>query len=158
MNVSRRDLALLLPALAAVNASGQQPNSKKGKSGPPMVLQSKGYEFTEMKPKGDGPRPAVTVFDGITTRGQLLSIHLSLLGPGLAPHPPHQHANEELVIILEGTLELELGGHSNEFGHGQLTRLGPGSLAYLASMDHHGWHNVGTTLAKYYVLAIGDHT
>jgi quercetin dioxygenase-like cupin family protein len=33
--------------------------------------------------------------------------------------------------------------------------LGPGSAAYVASNEVHGWRNVGTTRAQYFVLAIG---
>ena len=41
MNVSRRDLAVLLPALAAASARAQQQGAKKGPTGPPPVLPSK---------------------------------------------------------------------------------------------------------------------
>jgi quercetin dioxygenase-like cupin family protein len=157
VNYSRRDLALLLPVLAAAGASGQQPNSKKGPSGPPEVLRSKAYDYKDMHVTGTGPRPAANIFSGITTRGQELSIHLSNLAPGLSPHPPHQHLNEELLVILDGTIDVELEGKVGEFGHGQVTRLGPGSVAFMASNIPHGWKNVGATTAKYYVLAIADH-
>jgi quercetin dioxygenase-like cupin family protein len=38
---------------------------------------------------------------------------------------------------------------------GRTTSLGPGSAAYVASNEVHGWRNVGTTRAQYFVLAIG---
>jgi len=163
VNYSRRDLAILMPALAASAAATQQTKTdqkgaKQAPSGAPLVLQSKAYDYTNMKPEGTGVRPAVTVFTGITTRGQQLNIHLSELGPGLAPHPPHKHANEEIVFIVEGTLEVELDGREGEFGHGQATRLGPGSIAYMASMATHGWHSVGEARAKYFVMAVADHS
>lgn len=94
----------------------------------------------------------------ITTRGQQLSIHLSELGPGAAPHAPHVHSNEELVLIVEGTLKFDLNGKEGEFGHGKEMTCGPGSIALMASMVPHAWHNVGTTRARYYVLAVADHT
>jgi quercetin dioxygenase-like cupin family protein len=162
VNYSRRDLAILLPALAAASAEAQDTKAKNGAkkepAAPPQVLKTQAWEYKDMKPEGTGVRPAVTVFSGITTRGQQLNIHLSELGPGAAPHPPHVHANEELVFIVEGTLEFDLDGKEGEFGHGQLKRVGPGSIALMASMVPHAWHNVGTTRARYYVLAVADHS
>jgi mannose-6-phosphate isomerase-like protein (cupin superfamily) len=56
--------------------------------------------------------------------------------------------HEELLFIREGELEVTING--------QGTRLGPGSCAYLASNDLHGYRNVGTVPAKYFVLALGS--
>jgi quercetin dioxygenase-like cupin family protein len=39
---------------------------------------------------------------------------------------------------------------------GRTERLGPGSAVYIASNDEHGWKNVGSTQAKYFVLALGE--
>jgi quercetin dioxygenase-like cupin family protein len=38
---------------------------------------------------------------------------------------------------------------------GRSATLGPGSVAFVASNEQHGWHNVGTTRALYYVFALG---
>ena len=83
-----------------------------------------------------------------THTGFLLDLHESELAAGDAPHAPHRHVHEELLLIREGLLEITITGKS--------TRLGPGSAAYLASNQEHGWRNVGTTTARYFVLALGD--
>ncbi len=70
------------------------------------------------------------------------------LAPGEAPHPPHHHVHEEMVLIQEGSLEVTITGRS--------AKLGPGSAAYVASNEEHGWRNVGTTRARYFVLALGQ--
>ena len=75
-------------------------------------------------------------------------MHESELPAGEAPHPPHSHVHEEMLLIREGLLEVTIGGKT--------TRLGPGSAAYLASNQEHGWRNVGTETARYFVLALGD--
>ena len=69
------------------------------------------------------------------------------LAPGEMPHAPHHHAHEEMIIIREGTLAVTILGKTAE--------LGPGSVAYVASGEEHGWRNVGNTRARYMVMALG---
>ena len=70
------------------------------------------------------------------------------LAAGQAPHAPHRHAHEELILIREGALELTM--------EGQKTALGPGSGVYVASDEEHGFRNSGAVPAKYFVLALGQ--
>ena len=84
MNFSRRDLAVLLPGLALAEeqkAAGQQSSEE---------LHSAGYEFTSLpeRTSKNGKIKSRAVFRGITTRGQQLTMHISELAPGEAPHPP----------------------------------------------------------------------
>jgi quercetin dioxygenase-like cupin family protein len=73
-----------------------------------------------------------------------LEMHLTRLGPGQIPHPPHSHAEEEVVIIKEGTLEVMQSG--------KLTRAPAGSVIFQASNQLHGVRNVGEGPASYYVI------
>jgi quercetin dioxygenase-like cupin family protein len=52
-----------------------------------------------------------------------------------------------MIFIREGTLEVTIVG--------KIQKLGPGSVAYVASNEEHGWKNVGDTPAHYFVLALG---
>jgi quercetin dioxygenase-like cupin family protein len=54
-----------------------------------------------------------------------MECHVTTLNPGQAPHPPHQHAQEELFIVKEGTAEALVNG--------EWKRLGPGSVVFQAS-------------------------
>jgi mannose-6-phosphate isomerase-like protein (cupin superfamily) len=63
------------------------------------------------------------------------------------PHPAHHHAHEEVFLVREGTLEVTITGRAS--------RLGPGSLAYVASNEEHGIRNPETTHAQYFVIALG---
>src|SRR5262245_45436065 len=85
---------------------------------------------------------------GLTHSGYRIDLHETALAVGQMPHAPHQHAHEELLLIREGTVEVTVGGKTS--------RLGPGSSVYIASNELHGWKNVGTTPAKYFVMALGD--
>ena len=137
MDYSRRDFGILLPALAVASvATAQTP-----------ALQSKTYAFDDLLIRTNGLNKTRAVLDGTTHGGYPVEMHITELAPGLAPHPPHHHAHEEMIMIREGTLEVTISGTSK--------KLGPGSVAYVASNEEHGWRNVGTTRAQYFVLALG---
>jgi quercetin dioxygenase-like cupin family protein len=87
------------------------------------------------------------VLEGATHAGVPIELHITELAPGEAPHPPHHHVHEEMILILEGTVEVAiLDRHAT---------LGPGSSAFVASNEQHGWRNVGNGAARYFVLALG---
>jgi quercetin dioxygenase-like cupin family protein len=136
MEYSRRDLSLLLPILAAAKAGAQN-----------VPLPSKTYSFDQIPVNATGANQLRPVLDGQTHAGVRIELHETELPPGGAPHPPHHHVHEEMILIREGTMEVTIAGRS--------AKLGPGSVAYVASNEEHGWHNAGATRAHYFVLAIG---
>ena len=140
MNVSRRDLALLFPALAVSGAQAQS-------GGEPAKLPSKAFAFEDLPVKTNGANKSRAIQNGLTHSGYAIEVHETDLAPGQAPHAPHHHVHEEMVIVVEGTIEFTVNGKS--------TRLGPGSVAYAASNDEHGQRNVGDTTARYVVVALG---
>ena len=73
-----------------------------------------------------------------------LEIHVTALPAGKTTHAPHTHANEEMIVIREGTLDA--------FQNGKVTRVGPGSLLFMGSNEPHNVTNVGTTTAVYHVI------
>jgi quercetin dioxygenase-like cupin family protein len=134
---SRRDLSLLLPALAAANAAAQKP-----------ALPSKTYAFADLPVRVNGANRSRAILNGATHSAFPIELHMTELPPGGAPHPPHHHTHEEMIMIHEGTVEVTISARS--------ANLGPGSVAYVASGEEHGWRNVGTTPALYFVLALGQ--
>jgi quercetin dioxygenase-like cupin family protein len=73
-----------------------------------------------------------------------LELHVTTLQAGTTSHAPHKHANEELVIIKEGTVEVLVDG--------QMKRVGPGSVVFNASNQMHSLRNVGDGPATYHVI------
>jgi uncharacterized cupin superfamily protein len=73
-----------------------------------------------------------------------LEIHASTLNPGESAHPPHQHPEEELTVVKEGTVEVLVNG--------ALKRVGPGSIIFQSANDMHSIKNVGTTPAIYHAI------
>jgi quercetin dioxygenase-like cupin family protein len=137
MAYSRREICLLLPALA----------SSAGRAAENASLQAKAYRFEDLPVRRNGENSSRSIFEGETRSGFALELHESDLAPGEMPHPPHHHLHEEMFLIREGTVEVTLAGRA--------TRLGPGSAAFVASDVEHGIKNVGTTHAQYFVLGMG---
>jgi XRE family transcriptional regulator, regulator of sulfur utilization len=73
-----------------------------------------------------------------------LELHVTTLNPGLSSHAPHQHVNEELVIIREGTVEV--------LSNDKWVKVGPGSVVFNASSSPHALRNVGSIPAVYHVI------
>jgi Uncharacterized conserved protein, contains double-stranded beta-helix domain len=141
MKISRRDLSLLLPAALAAGV----PQTAGAQS---KALPSKMLKYEDLPVKNNGQNRGLALFKGETHSGYQIEMHETELAPGLAPHPPHHHVHEEAILVREGTVEVTIMGKS--------TRLGPGSVAYVASGEEHGWKNVGTVPAKYFIVTLGD--
>lgn len=139
MNYSRRDLALLLPVLAAADAQAQQDG---------QVLPARVYKYEELPVKVNKTGKGRAVLNGDTHSGFPIEMHLTELNPGQAPHAPHRHVHEEMFMLREGTVDMTISGKT--------TRLTPGSVAYIASNELHGLINSGTEAAHYFVIALGN--
>jgi len=136
MEFSRRDLSFLIGALTAAKAGGQS-----------RALASQTHRYEELPVKVNGPNKGRAILEGETHTGEAVELHETELAPGQAPHPPHHHEHEEMLLLREGAMEVTIAGRT--------AKLDPGSVAYVASNEEHGWRNVGTTRARYWVLALG---
>jgi quercetin dioxygenase-like cupin family protein len=136
MKLSRRDLAVLLPALATAQTPAPKP-----------MLTSKAYRFEDLPEKVNGQNRSRDVFNGKNHTGFPLDIHITNLGPGQAPHAPHHHVHEEVVMLQTGLLDVTI--------EGTVTRVAAGSVVYVNSNEEHGWKNPGPEHAQYFVMAIG---
>ena len=67
---------------------------------------------------------------------------MAVLEPGATPHPPHQHPEEEFLIVASGTGEI--------YCDGQTTNVGPGDIMYSAGNVSHGITNTGETPMTFY--------
>ncbi len=137
MSHSRRDLNVFIVAAAAAAAAKAQK----------AALPSKMLKYEDFPVRTNGANFSRAMIRGTTHSGFSFDMHETDLPAGGAPHPPHHHEHEEMVMIREGTLEVTISGKKST--------LGAGSVIYAASNEEHGWRNVGTTRAKYFVMAFG---
>jgi quercetin dioxygenase-like cupin family protein len=138
VSISRRDLGLLLPALAAARATAQQPTVE--------TMASKAYPSGRIPYKGDDKKKGRQFFLAATHAGFKIECHETVLGAGLETHPPHKHEHEEIMIVVEGTVEANLNGVKQT--------VQPGSVVVFGSNQMHNARNAGSTPSRYYIVEL----
>jgi quercetin dioxygenase-like cupin family protein len=88
------------------------------------------------------------VFRGATAGVQDLSCHASVLLPRHCPHPPHQHREEELLLLLSGQVDLVLPQAPDRQGNTR-HRLQAGELVYYPRHFAHTLQAQGSSPAHY---------
>ena len=138
MEITRRDLSFLLPALVAANAGGQEAAA--------AALPAKVYHSDRIAYEGDAKKKGRRFFYGKNHTGFKLEAHETVLGAGTATHEPHKHENEEIVIVVEGTVEVYLDGKTEN--------AETGSVIYFGSNQMHSARSVGPGACRYYVVEL----
>jgi mannose-6-phosphate isomerase-like protein (cupin superfamily) len=130
---NRRELLFFsaLPAISALAAAG-------GAGKVPNATMDADHSKLERQPFGD----LRTYFDGPTEQLRAMTAGSLLLKPGMSPHPPHQHPEEEIMFVTEGTGEIVL--------EGKVSKVGPGTMMYCAANKLHGVKNTGSTPLLFY--------
>ena len=145
MKYSRRDLGLLLPALAAASASAQTTEAPGVEKLP--LLTTHAYLYDQLPVTTNGKNKQRRMFTGKTHTGFKMESHQSDIAPGEVNHPPHMHLREEMMLVRTGLMELTISGKPY--------RLGPGDVGFIGSNELHNAKNVGTTRAEYFIVNIG---
>ena len=79
------------------------------------------------------------IWDGIAVRavhGDELTLALVELDPGVHL-PEHMHANEQMGIVIEGSITFTVGGETRELGPGGTWRI-PGDMPHSADVGPEG--------------------
>jgi len=130
-------------ALAAALGWSQETKPHANASAAP-VMGSSVFDWAQIPVKKNAKGESRKFFQAPTATLDELECHVTTLNPGELAHPPHQHPDEELLIIKEGTVECLVNG--------ELKRVGPGSVVFQASNQPHSIRNVGDTPATYHVI------
>ena len=80
------------------------------------------------------------IFCGTTPILDFMSCHISILSPAHSPHLPHAHAEEELLIVLDGEADLIISADPQLAG-ARVERARPGAFVYYPSYQHHTIRN-----------------
>jgi uncharacterized cupin superfamily protein len=136
--ITKRDIAVALITLAGTAGLGAAALAEGKILGPTV------FDWNKMVATKTAVGEVRSLQRGPTATLDELEMHITTLNPGQTSHPPHQHLNEELIILREGECET--------LSDGKWVRLGPGSVIFNASNSLHGLRNVGTTPATYHVI------
>jgi quercetin dioxygenase-like cupin family protein len=137
--LTRRDLAVALLSVAATCCAFAFADAKPG------ILGFTIYDWNSISVQKTAVGESRQFFRAPTATRDQLEVHATTLNPGAASHPPHQHVNEEIIIIDQGTLDV--------YGNGVWKQAGPGSVIFNASNSMHGVKNAGSTPATYHVIS-----
>jgi quercetin dioxygenase-like cupin family protein len=135
-------MVMILPALAAATqAADAQPGT---------TLPAKVYHSTQVPYTGDERKKARRFFFGAEQSGFNLEMHETVLGPGVETHPAHTHAHQEIIILIEGTVDV--------FMDGRTEKVEAGSVIFYEPNKPHNLRNTGTTACRYYVVELRGKT
>lgn len=140
MDLSRRELHLLLPLLAA---QGQAQDH-------PVPLGAKVYHPDQSTDLHGQPKKGGRIFFGTEHSGFAIEMHQTVLGPGVESHAPHKHIHDEFMIVLDGTLQTYIDGKTDV--------AEKGAIIFYASNKMHQVRNTGTVPARYYVIELRGHS
>lgn len=83
-------------------------------------------------------------FDRSTSMFERFEMHVTTLNKGLVSHAPHQHKAAEIIILIKGNAEMQIGDtHS---------KMEPGDLVFLESQVLHALKNVGDVPCEYFAF------
>lgn len=83
-------------------------------------------------------------FSRRTSQTKRFEMHVTTLLGGLPSHPPHTHAAEEIILVMEGETEMEIGGKS--------FKGIAGDAYFVKSLEAHGIKNTGSQSCSYYAF------
>lgn len=81
-------------------------------------------------------------YEGPTDQLKSMTAGSLRLNAGATPHPPHEHPEEEFMLITEGTGEMTVNG--------KLSKVAPGTMMYCAAGKLHGIVNTGKAPLLFY--------
>jgi mannose-6-phosphate isomerase-like protein (cupin superfamily) len=130
--MQRRKFFATVPLFAAAPASSAAPPRL-----PDIVLDPAKARLTR-EPFGD----LIVYFEGATDQVRSMTAGSLRLKPGMSPHPPHEHGEEEFMVVTEGAGEIVI--ENTRF------KVGPGSMMYCAAGKSHGIFNTGNAPLLFY--------
>lgn len=117
--------------------SKQPVNAERGKiAGGSQILNYDDIEFT---PHSKGGKRQY--FDRKSALSERLEMHATTLNPNIKSHEPHTHSPEEIIVMMKGTTEMEIGG---KIYPGEV-----GDIYFLGSNVPHGIRNTGSEQCQY---------
>ena len=136
--ITRRDLLVALLTATATLGGVATLRSQQA------VMGSRVFDWSSLAARPTAVGYSRPIVDQPTATLDQLEMHYTSLHYGKLSHAPHQHPDEELIIVKEGTVE--------SLVNGQTQKVGPGSVIFQASNQMHSIRNAGDGVATYLVI------
>ena len=136
--ITRRDLLVGLLSATATLAGVATLRSQQ------PVMGSRIFDFAKLAETTTAVGSRRDLVRAPTATLDELEMHITSLNAYQPAHAPHQHPDEELIIVKEGTVEVLVNGETQT--------VGPGSVVFQASNQMHGIRNAGAARATYHVI------
>jgi len=113
-----------------------------GSSSPAAEIPSELVLVKDTKESSEPYGALRLILQGETGQLKSLTVGSMQLRPGQAPHPPHSHPEEELILVTKGECEINV--------EGKTSKAGPGTVMYAASNHVHGISNTSGSPMTFY--------
>ncbi len=133
-------LALILAAFSTMLSAQNSESAKPADKMPSTVLPW--TSLVPNTPTKNGSRRAV--FEQPTATLDKFHLHVSQLNPGENTGALHRHPQEEVIVVKEGTLEVNIDGAKHT--------AGPGAMIFFSANENENMTNIGSVPAVYYVF------
>jgi quercetin dioxygenase-like cupin family protein len=132
--------------LVTVKAVGQEapPNAAAGDFAGGAKVFSLGAVEAVKQANGSSRK---AVFDGRLATGEFVSAHESWAPAGTAAPAPHVIRHSEVIVVIEGAMEL--------WHDGRVDKAVAGDVIYVAYGTNHAVRNVGDSVARFLVFQMG---
>jgi mannose-6-phosphate isomerase-like protein (cupin superfamily) len=108
------------------------------------LMKSAVFQWDELSPSPTSVGAVRRVVRAPTATLDELESHITTLDANQSPHAPHQHPNEELLVLKEGTVDA--------YVNGEWVTVRTGGIMFFASNVPHTVRNVSDRPATYYVF------
>ncbi len=117
-----------------------EPDVERGRgAGPSFVMDW--YDMVYKSHDRGGVRQLI---DRPTAMLSRFDIHITSLDPKISSHPPHTHKNEEIILMIDGVGEMQLGEGKQ--------KITTGDAAFVTSNIPHNFSNLGNRPAVYFAI------
>jgi len=135
--------ALLAAALAlGWSVREAQFASAQGKRVASLTMNAAEVQMGDHTNAGKSAGKAGVYFQGETAGAKTLQVGRFLLEPGATPHAPHQHVDEEVLIVSRGSGEV--------FCNGKTVPVKAGAVMFADTNVSHGITNTGDRPLEFY--------
>ena len=123
-----------------LNYQTKMEDSKRGHDAGPSFIK----DWNDLEVTKTGKGETRNVYDRPTSMFERFDVHATVLNNGFNSHDPHTHRAEELILMINGNCQFQIGQDKVQAQNGD--------AVLMASKVSHAAQNVGTAPCGYYAI------